>query len=101
VSSQSHTKPFSPKWFWDLDYKKIDWQVSYRTVISRILERGGEAEWQELIRFYGKDKIIKALQEEITYLPDYTIGEVCGYFGLLKEDLLCHHRKRLRQGGWI
>jgi len=36
----SNTKPeFAAKWFWDFDYKKIDWQASCKTIIARIIER--------------------------------------------------------------
>ncbi|SEJ32917.1 hypothetical protein SAMN05216327_108303 [Dyadobacter sp. SG02] len=42
---------FGPKWLWDLDYEKIDWQASYKTVIARIIERGKQPQWQELVRF--------------------------------------------------
>lgn len=90
-----------PRWFWDFDFDKINWQKSYKTVIARILERGDKTEWEELIQFYGTLKVLTAIQKEIVFLPDYTIDEVCDYFGFKKETLLCYTRKQSRPGRWI
>ena len=38
--------------FWDTDFDKIDWGRYRRAVIQRVLERGNEAEIEEIIRFY-------------------------------------------------
>lgn len=38
--------------FWDTDFDKIDWGRYRRAVIQRVLERGSEAEIEEIIRFY-------------------------------------------------
>ncbi len=89
------------KWFWDFDYDKMDWQASYKTVIARIIERGGDKEWEELIRFYGKDRVIQALKNDIPFLPDYAISEASHYFSIPKEQMLCYTRKRSRPGHWI
>lgn len=43
--------------FWDTDITMIDWNKQYKAVIRRIFERGNEIEKQELIRFYGEEKI--------------------------------------------
>lgn len=45
--------------FWDTDFDKINWQNQYQSVIQRVLERGNSEEKNELIRFYGKDKVDK------------------------------------------
>ena len=38
--------------FWDTDFNKIDWARHRNSVISRILERGNDAERREIARFY-------------------------------------------------
>lgn len=38
--------------FWDTDFDKIDWGRYRRAVVQRVLERGNEAEIEEIIRFY-------------------------------------------------
>ena len=39
--------------FWDTDFDKIDWAASRESVITRILERGSDAEKAEIARYYG------------------------------------------------
>jgi len=87
--------------FWDFDYEKINWQASYRTIIERVIERGTKEDWHELIHFYGKEKIIDALMNEIKYLPDFAIQNVCEYFKLKKEELACYARMQLRKEHWL
>ena len=102
MAHSPHIKPpFASDWFWDFDYNKMDWQASYKTVIARIIERGGEQEWEELIQFYGREKVMNALRNEITYLPDYAIDEASYYFSIPKEQMLCYIRKQSKPRHWI
>ncbi|MBS1525848.1 MAG: hypothetical protein JST19_09390 [Bacteroidetes bacterium] len=95
-------RPDLPKvLFWDFDYGKIDWIRTYKTIIERVLDKGSQKEWEELVRFYGLDKIIYALKNEIVYLSDITANAVCEYFKLSKPELKCYTKKQLNQGHWI
>ena len=58
--------------FWDTDIQHIDWKRQYRAVIQRVFERGNENDKNEIIRFYGAEKVKKALQESNIRTP-YTI----------------------------
>lgn len=80
--------------FWDMVYDKIEWHPSYRTIIQRVMERGTEKEWEELILFYGRKKVVKTLKEEINYLPDHIIEAVSQYFHLKPDELKCYTRKQ-------
>ncbi len=51
--------------FWDTDITLIDWEKHYKAVIRRIFERGNEIEKQELLHFYGSDKIKTALNVSV------------------------------------
>lgn len=51
--------------FWDTDFDKIQWGRNKRYVIERVMERGDEAEKQEIARFYGMGR--SALDR---YMPD-------------------------------
>ncbi len=101
-NSASNVKPVLDKGlFWDWRYDAIDWQLSYKSIIDRVLERGTKEEWEEIICFYGSPVVIKALKEEIKFLPDHTIDEVSNYFNIRKEEMACYARKQLRKGQWI
>ncbi|MBE5318750.1 hypothetical protein IM793_06270 [Pedobacter sp. MR2016-19] len=99
---QKVRRPDLPKvLFWDFDFEKLDWSRSYKTVIERVLDKGNTMDWEEMIRFYGRENVIRALKEDITYLSDMTMEAVCRYFQLSKEKLRCYIKKQLHQGHWI
>jgi plasmid maintenance system antidote protein VapI len=50
--------------FWDTDMKLIDWEKNKMSVIYRVFERGNEQEIQEIIRFYGKEVVLKHLEKK-------------------------------------
>lgn len=95
-------KPDLPRrLFWEFRYDDIEWKEEYRTVIARVIERGTPDNWTEIIRFYGEAFVINALKNEIVFLADYAIKDVCAYFQLREEELLCFRRKQSRPGHWI
>jgi hypothetical protein len=95
------SRPDLPKvLFWDFDFDRLDWHRSYRTIIERVLDKGSPSEWEEMIRFYGRENVIEALKKNITYLSDMTMEAVCKYFQLSKEMLKCYTKKQSGQGHW-
>jgi hypothetical protein len=75
--------------FWDILYEEMEWKESFLYVIGRVLERGNDEEYAEMIRFYGLDLVLDALRSRITHLPRYIIPRVCTYFGLQRRQLRC------------
>ena len=92
---------FDKRMFWEFDYDDIDWPRAYRTVIHRVLERGKEKDWENLISYYGLPKVINCIRSEIQYMPDYIIDNVCKYFDLKHKELLCWIRKQSMPKTWI
>lgn len=58
--------------FWDTDINCIDWIGQYQAVIWRVFERGNETEKEEIIHFYGKEKVEAVLGKTDSRVP-YTI----------------------------
>src|SRR5690606_8125311 len=58
--------------FWDTDMQRIDWERQYRAIIERVFERGNENDKNEIIRFYGAEKIEQAIKEANIRTP-YTM----------------------------
>ena len=54
--------------FWDTDFNQINWEKQYSPVIERVFERGNESEKNEIIRFYGSQKVNDVL-DSITRKP--------------------------------
>lgn len=101
-TARTIAKPNLPKrLFWEFRYEEIDWIKEYAAVIERIIERGTEPEWEELIKFYGKDKIVNTLINETNYLPDEIMEDVCQYFKLTHHQLKCYARKQSFPQHWI
>jgi len=99
---QKVKRPELPKvLFWDFDFDRLDWNRSYRTIIERVLDKGDTRDWEEMIKFYGRENVIRALKSDITYLSDMTMEAVCKYFQLSKKQLRCYTKKQLRQAHWI
>lgn len=69
-----------PIFFWGIDVNILKWEKAYLFIISRIIERGGQKEINELLRFYGYDKIIFALQNEIRFLSNHSVNRVIVFF---------------------
>ncbi|MCC9020451.1 DUF6922 domain-containing protein [Flavobacterium lipolyticum] len=59
--------------FWDFDIDTMDFEKAYKTTITRIIERGKQEEIDEIVRFYGIEKVIKTIRDEIYFLPNYAI----------------------------
>ncbi len=102
ISTPEKSKPNLPKrLFWEYDYEHMDWQKNAEIVIERVIERGTPEEWEEMIKFYGRKKVVTALKNKITYLTDKATKKVCDYFELKQEELKCYIRKQSQPQHWI
>lgn len=102
ITKPERSKPNLPqRLFWEFDYEQMDWQKNAEIVIERVVERGAPEEWEEMIRFYGKKKVVAILKNKITYLTDRAIKKVCDFFEIKPEDLKCYIRKQSRPQHWI
>lgn len=86
--------------FWDFDLKNLDFRRSYLSVIKRILERGTEEEWEEMIRFYGREKVVNAIKNEIPYIQKFVVPKVIHYFSIPENEMKCFTQKRSRGNYW-
>jgi hypothetical protein len=69
-------KPSFPKrLFWDWNYDKIDWEKHYFAMIDRVIERGNREELNEVVHFYGWNRVNDVLKKEIARL--YYRRRVC------------------------
>ena len=57
------TKPNLPgHLLWEYDLETFNYDRSYKIVIERVLERGDLDEWREILKYYGEQKILDAIQ---------------------------------------
>jgi addiction module HigA family antidote len=50
--------------FWDTKMENIDWEKQKKAVIKRVFERGDEIEKEEIVRFYGQEKVNNILKTD-------------------------------------
>lgn len=72
---------FRPALFWDVEPDRIDWQQNKAFVIQRVFERGDETEIREVLRFYGRDEILKQLRFDKSPYSAYLKSNVLKYLG--------------------
>jgi hypothetical protein len=48
---------------WEYHWPSVDFTRLATVVIERIIERGTILEWREMVRFYGKEKILEAARK--------------------------------------
>jgi len=54
------------------------------------------------VRFYGREKVIKAVREEISFLPNYAIEDALKFFPeLKKEEMYCYLNRKDKPYQWI
>lgn len=88
--------------FWDFDIDAMDFVKAYKTIIARIIERGGQEEIDEIVRFYGLEKVVKTIRDEIYFLPNYAIDRALKFFPeLKKEEMYCYLNRKDKPYQWI
>jgi plasmid maintenance system antidote protein VapI len=50
--------------FWDTKMENIDWEKQKNAIIKRVFERGDEIEKNEIVRFYGQEKVNNILKTD-------------------------------------
>ena len=91
-----------PKYFfWEYKYDRIDWHKERVEIMQRVLERGNTGDYEELVKFYGRRKVINSLKNKITFLPREVMEDVSVYFKIDIKDLRCYILKQSSQGHWM
>ncbi|WP_456314832.1 DUF6922 domain-containing protein [Pseudomonas shirazensis] len=87
--------------FWDFDIDAMEFKKAYKAIIARIIERGGQDEIDEIVRFYGHEKIIRTILEEIYFLPNYAIDRALKFFPELQKEMYCYLNRKDKPYHWI
>ena len=53
------TPQLRPHLLWEYDQSKFNYRRGATVVIERVIERGTIEEWREIVRFYGKEKVLE------------------------------------------
>jgi hypothetical protein len=84
----------SPHLWWDMDKNQLDDQLHAGQIIVRIAMRGGEEDFKKMIRFYGRDVIVKHLTSA-RYLDKLTLNFCACIFNVPLTSFRCYTEKPL------
>ncbi|MCF8302527.1 MAG: hypothetical protein K9I94_04555 [Bacteroidales bacterium] len=79
------------QYFWDIDISMLDPQKHYKLIIERIFSFGTISEMKVITRYYGRDKVIKELQN-LNHLDPKTLNFVAFMFNVSKESFRCYQK---------
>ena len=85
--------------FWDVDMEKIDYEKNAVHVVEKVLERGKAEDFNNLLRFYGFEKV-KKLALQALWLSDISINFCCTLFKVKPTDFKCYEKKQLNRLHW-
>lgn len=92
----------NPILFWDFDKHLMNFEKAHITIIARIVEQGEQNDIDEIVRFYGRKKVITAVRDEIYFLPNYAIDRALRFFPQLKkEEMYCYLNRKDKPYHWI
>ena len=52
----------NPALLWEYDLNTFNFDKSYKIVIERILQLGNLEEWQSMVNYYTKEKILETIE---------------------------------------
>jgi len=88
-----------PQYFWDVEFSKLDNQLSKCLIIERVFSLGSLNEINLLIDYYGKKEIVNVLCN-LNYLDPKTFNFVSKLFHISKKKFKCYTRKQLMPQYW-
>jgi hypothetical protein len=85
--------------FWDVDMEKIDYEKNARHVIEKVIERGTNEDFINVLNYYGFKKV-KELSLQALWLSDISINFCCTLFKVKPTDFKCYEKKQSNQQHW-
>ena len=79
---------FLQKYFWDIDFSKLDFRKSKTFILKRVLDRGDNKALKWLLQYYTKDDIKKLLLTSRDLSPK-TANFWANYLGVDKRKVVC------------
>lgn len=85
---------FNQRIFWDVDFDRIDYEVKANFVIERVFERGDVDDIRQCRRYYGDEKVTKALLNA-RFLPEHRMHLASAVINKPITEFRCYKLKQL------
>ncbi|MBE0648953.1 MAG: hypothetical protein IH596_14370 [Bacteroidales bacterium] len=98
-SKNSILSKLNPNYFWDVDLAILDDTNASRLIIDRVFSLGEIHEMNQVIHFYGKDKVVEVLSN-LSYIDPKTLNFIIKLFNKPAEEFRCYQRKQSTPQHW-
>lgn len=100
MTNQQQVRPnVSRVAFWDVDFDKIDFDLSSSFVMAKIFNYGTWADIIETLRFYGLDRVSKEVVQ-VAYFKNTALSFLCTILNLTEQDFVAYQRRQARKPIW-
>ena len=89
----------NPRFFWDVDLSALKYASATRLIIERIFFLGDMKEMNQVINFYGEQKVIEALCN-LAYIDPKTLNFISKLFNIPHKEFKCYQRKQSMPQLW-
>jgi hypothetical protein len=79
--------------FWDYNINMLDPGIDKNLILERVFSRGTENDEKEVLNYYGKTLIKKAILD-IKYLDKKTLNYLSTVFSIPREEFKCYKRSQ-------
>ncbi len=90
----------NPQYFWDVDLTALDEALSSRLIIERVFSLGDMQEMNQVMQFYGKEKVVEILSN-LTYIDPKSLNFISKLFNKPREEFRCYILKQSKPQHWI
>lgn len=91
---------FNKRIFWDTDFNAIDYDKNYRSVITRVFERGDVEDVRQCRRYYG-DSLLKDVLTNARWLPKESIYLAAAILGNELTEYKCYTIAQSNPQHWM
>ena len=86
--------------FWDVNVSGIDFAKRARFVINRVMQYGTLNDWEQIVAFYGLEKIGQEMMQEPDLDPR-SQAFLSIILDLPKEKFQCFKKIKMPQAPWV
>jgi hypothetical protein len=98
-SEYSLLSKLNPGLFWDVDLSKLKADTSSRLIIERVFSLGDIHEMQEVISYYGREKVLDVMSN-LSYIDPKTFNFITKLFNKPAKEFKCYQRKQSKNLHW-
>lgn len=89
----------NPHYFWDVDVSGLNDDKACRLIIERVFSLGDMPEMNQVISFFGENKVIEMLSE-LAYIDPKTLNFITKLFNKPGEEFRCYQLQQSKPRHW-